>query len=89
MQHLIESLCLPRFEQHSQLSPEVYKQIDTYLCILVKNSKETIGLQTHTKWTKQEENVTQKEKPSEKSQGDYKISMPRYNYHHFEFEMAI
>lgn len=24
-----------------------------------------------------------------KSQGDYKICMPRYNYYHFEFEMAI
>lgn len=34
---------------------------------------------------KQRQNV----KTEKKSQGDYKISTPWYNYYHFEFEMAI
>lgn len=58
-----------------------------------------ISVESNTSPEKIQQDETNEEEPEKaekilgkkkkKSQGDYKISMPRYNYHHFEFEMAI
>lgn len=41
------------------------------------------------RWNKLRKKTRKKKQAEKKSQGDYKISTPQYNYHHFEFEMAI